>query len=73
MAMKKPLKDQYRTKDFLCAIKTMAYINDLEKYIAYLEQKEAQSQQHGVVQASGSDVRRGGIATNGRCDEQWPT
>lgn len=47
--MNKPSRDQYRTKDFLCAIKTMAYINDLEKYIAYLEQKEAQLQQHGVI------------------------
>ena len=42
--MKRPNPKNYKPTDYLRGI----YENDLEKYIDYLEQSQAQLQQHGV-------------------------
>ena len=49
--MKRPDPKNYKPTDFIRGV----YEDDLEKYIDYLEQNQAQLQQHGVMQAEGSD------------------
>ena len=48
--MNKPLREHYETPtDAGSMLQTFRYIDDLEKYIEYLEHKPAQLQQHSVV------------------------
>lgn len=63
--MNKPLREHFITPtDLGEALQTFRYIDELEKYINHLEQNQAQLQQHGVMQAEGSDVSEGAAVGN---------